>query len=207
MISDLLKWARLRRARSLNPLNISQKKTDASQRAPVIHVRNLVKIALLGWFSMLGFDFLLHAGLLSWIYLEPSPFLLPPERMFRLIPLGYLSFLLMDVLVCWLMVTQDVVGGLEGSVFGLKLGGLMGGGGTLGLASISTAEYSLLCGWFIGQIIEFGIAGAVVGSALGGTSLKRLSVMVSVFVFFSLIITVVLQAVGLAPAALVITPK
>jgi len=105
------------------------------------------------------------------------------------------------------MATHDVVGGLEGSVFGLKLGGLMGGGGALGLVSISTAEYSLLCGWFIGQTIGLGIAGAVVGSALGGISLKRLSVMVSVFVIFSLIITVVLQALGLAPAALVITPK
>jgi len=191
----------------LNPLSQSQKKTDANQRAPVIPVRNLIKITLLGWFSVIGFDFLLHAGLLSRIYLKPSPFLLPPERMFRLIPLGYLSFLLMTVLLYWLMVTCDVVGGLEGSVFGLKLGGLMGGGGMLGLASISTAEYSLLCGWFIGQTIELGIAGAVVGSALGGTSLKRLSIMVSVFVVFSLIITVVLQAVGLAPAALVITPK
>jgi len=191
----------------LKPLNISQKKNDANQRASVAPVRNLAKIALLGWFSMLGFDFLLHAGLLSWVYLEPSPFLLPPERMFRLIPLGYLSFLLMAVLMCWLMATHDVVGGLEGSVFGLKLGGLMGGGGALGLVSISTAEYSLLCGWFIGQTIGLGIAGAVVGSALGGISLKRLSVMVSVFVIFSLIITVVLQALGLAPAALVITPK
>ncbi len=207
MISDLPKLARLLRARPLNPLNISQKKTDANQIAPIMTVRDQAKIALLGWLSMLGFDFLLHAGLLSWIYLEPSPFLLPPERMFRLIPLGYLSFLLLAVLLCWLMVTHDVVSGLEGSVFGLKLGGLMAGGGTLGLASISTAEYSLLCGWFIGQTIELGIAGAVVGSALGGTSLRRLSVMVSAFVIFSLIITVVLQAVGLAPAALVITPK
>ena len=105
------------------------------------------------------------------------------------------------------MVRCDVVGGLKGSFFGLKLGGLMGGGGMLGLASISTAKYSLLWGWFIGQTIELGIAGAIVGSALGGASLKRLSIIVSVFVVFSLIITVVLQAVGLAPAALVITPK
>lgn len=156
---------------------------------------------------MLGTDFLLHAGLLSWIYLEPSPFLLPPERMFRLIPLGYLSLLFMAVLLSWLMVTHDVVGWLKGSLFGLRLGGLMGGGGMLGLASISTAEFSLLFGWFIGQTIEIGIAGAVIGSALGGIRLRRLFVMVSAFVIFSLIITVVLQAMGLAPAALVVNSK
>jgi len=51
---------------------------------------------------MLGFDFFLNAGLLSRMYLKPSPFLLPPERMFKLIPLGYLSFLLMAVLLYWL---------------------------------------------------------------------------------------------------------
>jgi hypothetical protein len=164
-------------------------------------------IVLLSWLSMLGTDFLLHAGLLSWIYLEPSPFLLPPEIMFRLIPLGYLSLLLMTVLLSWLMATHDVDGWLKGSLFGLKLGGLMGGGGMLGLASISTAEFSLLCGWFVGQTIEIGIAGAVIGSALGGGSIRRLFMMVSAFVIFSLIITVVLQAVGLAPAALVISPK
>ncbi len=156
---------------------------------------------------MLGTDFLLHAGLLSWIYLEPSPFLLPPETMFRLIPLGYLSLLLMTVLLSWLMVRHDVDGWLKGSLFGLKLGGLMGGGGMLGLASISTAEFSLLCVWFVGQMIEIGIAGAVIGSALGGESIRRLFMMVSAFVIFSVIITLVLQAFGLAPAALVITPK
>ena len=150
---------------------------------------------------MLGADFLLNAGLLSWIFLEPSPFLLPPETLFRLIPLGYLSFLLMAVLLCWLMVSQDVAGGREGTLFGLKLGGLVGGGGMLGLASISTAGYSLLCGWLIGQVVELGIAGAVIGGALGGTSLKRLSVLVSVFVISSFLFTVALQTLGLVPAA------
>jgi hypothetical protein len=105
------------------------------------------------------------------------------------------------------MVRQDVVGRLEGLVFGLKLGGLIWGSLTLGLASVSTAGFSLLCGWFIGQTIEIGIAGAVIGSALEERSLNRLSVMVSAFVISSLLIIVVLQSVGLAPAALVITPK
>ena len=207
MISALLKWTRQLRARSLNPVNKSQTKPDIYQTTLVKSTRNLSTIVLLSWSSMLGFDFLLHAGLLSWIYLEPSPFLLPPERMFRLIPLGYLSFLLMAVLLCWLMVTHDIVGWLKGSVFGLKLGGLIWGSLILGLASISTAEPSLLFGWFFGQTIEIGIAGAVIGSALGGIRLRRLFVMVSAFVIFSLIITVVLQTMGLAPVAVVVNSK
>jgi hypothetical protein len=207
LISTLLKWTRQLRARSPNPLNKSPKKPDIYRGALVKSTRNLSTIVLLSWLSMLSTDFLLHAGLLSWIYLEPSPFLLPPEIMFRLIPLGYLSLLLLAVLLSWLMVTHDVDGWLKGSLFGVKLGGLMGGGGMLGLASISTAEFSLLFGWLVGQTIEIGIAGAVIGSALGGVSTRRLFMKVSAFVIFSLTITVVLQAVELAPAALVISPK
>lgn len=54
----------------------------------------LALITLLSWLSMLGFDFFLNAGLLARLYLEPSPFLLPPAEAFRRIPIGYLSFLL-----------------------------------------------------------------------------------------------------------------
>jgi hypothetical protein len=107
----------------------------------------------------------------------------------------------MAMLLCWLMVTRDVVGWIEGSVFGLKLGGLIWGSLTLGLASISTAEFSLLCGWFIGQTIELGIAGSVIGSAFKGISLRRLFVMVLAFIIFSFIITVILQIVEFAPVA------
>ena len=198
-------WTLRLQARSLNPVNGSQIEPEYHQGALVKSSRNLSTITLLSWLSMLGFDFFLNAGLLSWMYLNPSPFLLPPERMFKLIPLGYLSFLLMAVLLCWLMVSHDVFGRLEGSLFGLKLGGLMGGAGMLGIASISTAEFSLLFGMFIGQTIELGIAGAVIGSALGGTSLKRLSIAVSFFVISSLVITIMLQAMGLAPAAQLIS--
>ena len=71
-----------------------------------ITARRISTITLLSWLSMIGFDLLLHAGLLARLYIEPSPFLLPPETAFRLIPLGYLSFLIMAFLMTWLMVKQ-----------------------------------------------------------------------------------------------------
>ena len=46
------------------------------------------------WILSLGFDLFLHAGLLAHLYVEPSPFLLPPEEAFRRIPFGYLTFLI-----------------------------------------------------------------------------------------------------------------
>ena len=63
----------------------------------VKHTGHLVKIGLLAWLAVIGFDLFLHAGVLAGIYSEPSPFLLPPEEAFRLIPLGYLSFLMLIV--------------------------------------------------------------------------------------------------------------
>jgi len=170
----------------------------------VLTARSITTVTLLSWLSMLGCDFLLHAGLLARLYVEPSPFLLPPMTAFRLIPLGYLSFLMMALLMTWLMVKQRVEGGHDGLIFGLKLGGLIGGSMVFGLASISTAGYALLLGWFLGQTAELGIAGAVIGSSLGGVSHRRLFMRVIGFVVFSVFLTIVLQLTGFAPPALVI---
>jgi hypothetical protein len=148
---------------------------------------------------MLGFDFLLHAGILARIYLQPSPFLLPPLTALTLIPVGYLSFLLLSVLLVWLMIRLDLAGWRQGALFGLELGGLTWGAFLLGLASISTASYSLLIGWFIGQTLELTIAGAVVGSGLAGMRLRRLFVIVLIFALLSLFITIILQSLGVVP--------
>ena len=73
----------------------------------------------------------------------------------------------------------------------------------IGLASITTAEYALLLGWFLGQTAELGIAGAVIGSSLGGVSHRRLFKRVIVFVVFAVLLAIVLQLSGFAPPALV----
>ena len=109
---------------------------------------HLAKIGVLALLAVIGFDLFLHAGVLASWYARPSPFLLPPEEAFRLIPLGYLSFLILIVLLIWLMLKLDLVGWRVGMVFGLKVGALIWGALTLGLLSISTASPSLLLGWF-----------------------------------------------------------
>ncbi|HEX6269908.1 MAG TPA: hypothetical protein VFZ43_06720 [Anaerolineales bacterium] len=163
--------------------------------------RSMLLLTLIAWLSMLGFDFFLHAGLLAGLYLQPSPFLLPPLTAFRLIPVGYLSFLILAVLLVWLMIRLKLTGWRAGAIFGLKLGALTWGSFTLGLLSISTASVYLLIGWFIGQALEMGIAGAVIGSGLGGMRLRWLFGRVIVFVMLLVIITVILQTLGVAPAA------
>ena len=147
----------------------------------VKRIRSLVKIGLLAWLAVIGFDLFLHAGILADLYSKPSPFLLPPEEAFRLIPLGYLSFILLIVFLLWLMLRLNVVGWRAGLVFGLKVGALISVAGTLGLLSISTASVSLLVGWFLGQTVELGIAGMVLGSGLSTNRLRSLLVKVVIF--------------------------
>ena len=165
--------------------------------------RRRILVAALAWLAMLGFDFLLHAGVLSRLYTQSSPFLLPPERAFTLIPLGYASFILLAISLVWLAPQLQIRSSSGGFIFGLRLGALVWGALVLGLASISTASSSLLLAWFIGQTLELGMAGAVVGSALGGMGTRALTVRVLVLVVAAFALTVALQSLGLAPAATV----
>ncbi len=118
---------------------------------------------------------------------------------FALIPVGYLSFLLLAVLLVWLMTQLRLAGWRAGAIFGLTLGGLTWGSFLLGLLSISTASFSLLLAWFVGQTLEMAIAGAVVGSGLAGRRLGRLFGIVLIFVLLAVITTIILQAVGMVP--------
>jgi len=152
------------------------------------------------WFLSLGFDMFLHAGLLARLYTEPSPFLLQAEVAFRRIPLGYASFLVLTVGLYWLLRRLGVRGAAPGFAYGLAFGSASWGAFVLGLYSISTASPQLLFGWWSGQAVELGLAGAVLGAAAGGASLKRIWLVVALAVLGSVAATILLQSLGLAPA-------
>lgn len=156
-----------------------------------------VLLTLISWLSMLGFDLFLHGGLLAGLYKQPHPFLLSPERSFALIPLGYLSFLLLAVLLIWLITRLGLKSWRQSAIFALQVGVLIWGSFSLGLMSISTIPLALLGGWFIGQVVEMGIGGAVIGIGLNSQRLGRLFFSVFGFVVVMVILTVVLQNVGL----------
>lgn len=168
--------------------------TEPAERRPYLAA------TLLSWLAMLGVDFLVHGGILAGFYQQASPFLLPPTEAFRRIPLGYASFLLVAALIVWLLAATGTRGGWSGLKLGLVAGGLAWGSLTIGLASITTARWELLAGWWVGQTVELGVGGAVAGRALAGGSLRRLALQVVGLVFVLFVVTVVLQSVGLAPA-------
>lgn len=145
---------------------------------------------------MIGIDIFLHAGLLAPLYAKSSPFPLPPERAFDLIPIGYISFLLLAILLVWLMVELGHVGWRKGALFGAQVGALAWGALILGLYSISTASPLLLFGWFIGQTVELSVAGIIVGRGLEGYRLRSLLPGVIGLVVAPLVFSILLQNIG-----------
>ena len=175
---------------------------SAPERAEVRTVRTsrIVPAVAAAWVLSLGFDVFLHGGLLARLYVEPSPFLLPPEEAFRRIPLGYLAFLGITLSLYWLLRRLGIRGSTMGFQYGSAAGGIVWGALAIGLYSISTAKSALLFGWWVGQTVELGLAGAVLGAASNGVPLKRIWAIVLASVVAFAATTIALQSLGLAPA-------
>lgn len=151
------------------------------------------------WVLTLGFDLFLHAGLFARLYAKPGPFLLEAEEALRRIPLGYLAFLILTAALAWLIRRLGVRGATAGFRYGLAAGAVVWGALAVGLYSISTMPLPLLSAWWIGQAIELGLAGGVLGAAAGGIPLKRVWFWVLCIFVACVATTVFLQNVGLAP--------
>ncbi|MEX2160420.1 MAG: hypothetical protein WD751_00755 [Anaerolineales bacterium] len=168
-------------------------------------IQRPIPITLLAWFAMLGWDFLLHGGLLARFYVADDPVLLSPLEAFQRIPLGYASFLMLAVLLVWLMPRFELKEGRAAFGFGVKIGALLWGSFVLGLVSIVRFDILLGAGWFIGQTLGLGIGAVVVQQAAAASNLKRVTFFVVLFFIVCASITVILQSTGLAPA-LIIAP-
>ncbi len=167
--------------------------------AQILGSSRMLESIAAAWILSLGFDLFLHAGLLAKLYIEPSEFLLGPEKAFQRIPLGYLAFLGLIVALRWLLSQLGVRGAVRGFRHGAAAGAITWGAFAVGLYSISTATPALLAAWWAGQTVELGLAGAVLGVAATGVSLKRIWWIVAGVVAVCVAGTVVLQSLGLAP--------
>lgn len=163
-------------------------------------IRSDLGVVLAAWLLSLGIDFLLHAGVLAKLYLQETPFLLTPELAFVRIPLGYLSFLVLTISLWCLCRALGVKGTTPGLRVGLASGATVWGAILLGLYSISSAPADLLIGWWIGQAIELGAAGAVIGAGLGSVPRRTIYGRVAVALLICLVATIGLQVLGWAPA-------
>jgi energy-converting hydrogenase Eha subunit B len=157
------------------------------------------KTAFVAWLAMLGFDFFLHGGLLSGFYTGDDPYLLTPLQAFNRIPIGYAGFLLMAAFLVWLAVRLKAAGWWQGARLGLGVGLIIWLSQALGLYSITRASIPLLLAWTIGQSIEMGFAGGLIGIALERHRLRRPFWIALISAVIFVILTVLLQTLGLTP--------
>ena len=172
------------------------------QRENHISRKRYVQLTLLVWFAMIGIDFFLHGGIFAAAYVQESPFLLSAIVAFRRIPFGYMALLATAGLLVWIIEHASTRGWRKGLAIGLSLGAVMGASFTLGLYSISTVSPQLLVAWFVAQVLEMAIAGAIIGQGLLVHSLRRLVLAVVIGFILLFVGTIMMQSAGLVPSVM-----
>lgn len=162
-----------------------------------------IATAALVWLATVAVDFGLHAGLLAPIYDWTSPFLLEPLEAFGRIPAAYASFLGIAAALVWLLPRLGVHDARRGAAVAGALGAVMWAIVLLSLWSISTADPALLGAWWLGQVAEMTMAGAVIGAAISGVSVRRLLAAVIAVILATAVSAVALQSIGYATAPVV----
>ena len=168
---------------------------------PIATRKRLIQVTLITWLAVVGYDLLMNAGLMAPFNNWQLPGFLSPVKMFQYIPLGYAAFLLYVILLLWLMLRSQVSGARAGTAFGLTFGILVGGAGFLGQMSIFAFPVRMLFCWAVFYALLFTLAGAVIGSGLAAARLRPLVYRVLVLVMICLVVSIVMQNLGLVPAA------
>jgi len=163
-------------------------------------LKRLISIVLLGWLVAIALDFFQNAGLFARLWFESASAFLPPEKLSQRIPLGYLAFLLLTILLTWLMERLNVSGWRQGALFGFKFGILFEAASVLGIYSAFSVNLPLLIAWFLGRAVEDSIVCAIIGSGLGGAHLGHLWLRAIVLIIVIVVATITLQALGYAPS-------
>ncbi|MGB2908335.1 MAG: hypothetical protein WBB73_14630 [Candidatus Aminicenantaceae bacterium] len=161
-------------------------------------VRRFVATVVLAWLTFLALDFLVHATLLRTLWARDLPALKSPEEMFRLIPFGYLSFLLLTLLlgVLYWRVHPDGGSPVQGLRFGALVGVLFAVSNFLGWYSFLALPLDMVALTSLGYWLEFTAAGLVFGFLIPPSSIKKRAWIVIGVVLLILVVSIVFQNLG-----------
>jgi len=168
--------------------------TDRSMTVSERAAGSALSTIVLAVVATLALDFGLHGGLIAPLYDWNSPFLVSQADAFARIPIGYLGLILEVFVVWWLLGRLGVPGAIAGSMTAAGIGAGVSGAFLLGLASISTADLGLLLAWFAGSVVEFAVAGAVVGARMAGRSSRSVGTWVAALLVVAVILAVAVQS-------------
>ncbi len=156
----------------------------------------------LAWLIFLALDFLSHATLLSSLWAKDLAALKSPEELFRLIPFGYLSFLLLTLLIGSVYVRLYPEGGSPG--IGLRFGmwfGLLFAASNF-LAWHSVFQLPVLFAALANGVywVELTAVGLVFGYLMPLPSLGRRGWILAGIAFMILMVGVIIQSLGAGAA-------
>ncbi len=154
----------------------------------ITYRRGFVSI-LLSWMIFIGIDFLFHASLLSTFWDQDIPALKPLGELAALIPLGYLSFLLLTALIGYVFFLKFKTKPETRRVFqfGLVFASLFSLSNFLGLFSYVTLPLKHLVAFNFVYFIEIFVVTFTLYYIAFADSLKK-SVLYSMLIFVGLII-------------------
>jgi hypothetical protein len=156
----------------------------------MINQRRFWSTAILAWIVFIGIDFLFHASILESLWQEEIELIKPDIELFILIPLGYLSFFLLTVLVGYAFTKiyqekptiKEVIGFLL--IFGL----LFSGSNLLALFAYVDIPLKQLIIYNVVYFIEISAVIFIFHKAMFRKRIKKL-IWYSILTFFVLILT------------------
>lgn len=149
----------------------------------------------MAWLVFLMLDFLAHASLLKSIWARELPALKSQEELFRLIPLGYLSFAFLTILIAWLYVRLYSSRGsaLQGLKFGAGFGLLFAVANFWGWYSFLRLPPDFVAIASFVYFIEICGVGLILGLLVHPVSIRKRVALVLILFVFGLILGIVLQ--------------
>jgi hypothetical protein len=157
--------------------------------------KRFILATLMAWLLFVMLDFLAHASLLKSFWARETAALKSKEELFRLIPLGYLSFFLLVFLIGWLYTrlfksTESIKTGLY---FGAVFGGLFSLSIFLGWYSfLNLPALFLFLASFVYFLEILGV-GFAYGYLLPPVSIKKRAWGLAIVIFLGFILGVALQ--------------
>jgi len=155
----------------------------------------IIPSVFFAWLVFLTLDFLAHATLLSSIWEPGHPALKAKEDLFRFIPLGYLSFLFLTLLVGWLYkrIFGSEGSAIKGLVFGATFGCFFAISNGLGWYSFLSLPLNIVVWANLVYFVELTAVGLVFGLLMHPVSMRKRIWLLIGFVILCFALAIVLQ--------------
>jgi hypothetical protein len=154
---------------------------------------------VLAWFMTVAVDFFFYGGVFAFLFQRDDPHLLTTQQLFARIPAGYVSFAIEVLALGWLLSQLQTRHWRDGARAGAIAGAVVGGALLLGFWSVAATSGALLVSWWVVLTVQMAAAGAVLGAAVR-VPLRQLVRRVVVVALVLLLVTIILQNVGIAPS-------